>query len=185
MSLLPTTVPIETDDERIGRLEREIAAAWRNHALLRRSADQVARNNVRLRTGIRELVEALPQDPDLGPVVEKLEDALTIPFAYRRPSPQDPRPDDRARPERPDELTSFLTGSLNEIGRACYLLQEASTPIAWNSETIRDVLRELVEEMAPDDECDEGDPATADSTLIGSIVDGIATVMKAGADPKI
>lgn len=175
--------PPETDFEKIGRLEREIAACIRNHALLRRGMPQVHRNNERLRSGIRDLVASLPADDDLLPVAEKLRDALLIPFAYERPEPAETIVDETPPPEDPGDRIAFLQARLSTLGRSNYLIQEAGAPVVWNSDAIRAVLAELRDELSPRDVEDEPEnPLTLEQAMIMAIVDGIDAVMKAGAD---
>jgi hypothetical protein len=72
---------------------------------------------------------------------------------------------------------------LRTAGRTNYLIQEAGTPVVWNSDAIRAVLAELRNELSPPDIDDEPEaPLTLDQAMIMAIVDEIDAVMKAGAD---
>ncbi len=175
-------IPPETQEERIARLHGELAACARNHALLRRGAPKVLRNNETLRSGIRSLIDALPDDPDLAPVAEKLEAALLIPFLYRRDMPADTTPDEQDEPSDPSDLAAFLQDRLRTASRTNYLVQEAGAPIVWNSDAIRAVLVELRDELDLDDDDETPDPLTLDQAMIMSIVDEIDAILKAAAD---
>jgi len=176
-------IPPETPHERIARLRGEIAACARNHALLRRGSPKVLANNATLRSGIRTLIDGLPGDPDLAPVAEKLEDALLVPFLYRREMPVETPPPEEAEPADQGELTAFLETQLRRAGRVAYLIQEAGAPVVWNSDAIRAALTELRDELSPPDIEDEPEnPLTLDQAMIMAIVDEIDAVMKAGAD---
>lgn len=178
-------IPIspETQEECIARLRAEIAACHRNHALLRKGAPKVLRNNEVLRSGIRSLIDNLPDDPDLAPVTEKLEHALLVPFAYLREMPTETQPVDEVEPTDAAELAAFLQDRLRKAGRANYLVQEAGTPIVWNSDAIRAVLIELRDELDPPDIDDEPEnPLTLEQAMIMAIVDEIDAIMKTAAD---
>jgi hypothetical protein len=174
--------PPETDEQKADRLEREIAACIRNHALLRKGTPQVYRNNERLRSGIRQLVETIETDDDLAPLVEKLKDALLIPFAYERPQPDDVVIEESPAPGDLGERIAFLQERLRVLGRANYLVQEAAAPVVWNSDAIRGVMGELIRELDPPIDDDETLPATLDMALIASIVDDLKATLKAASD---
>lgn len=179
--IVPT--PPETQEGRIARLRGEIAACGRNHALLRRGSPKVFANNATLRSGIRTLIDGLPDDPDLAPVAEKLEDALLVPFLYRREMPAETPLPDEEEPADPARLTAFLEVRLRIAGRTNYFIQEAGAPVVWNSDAIRAVLNQLRDELSPPDiEEEPENPLTLDQAMIMAIVDEIDAVMKAGAD---
>ena len=176
-------VPPETQEARIARLRGEIAACGRNHALLRRGSPKVVANNETLRSGIRRLIDGLPADPDLAAVAEKLEDALLLPFLYRRDMPAETPPEDDAEPVDPTDLADFLDRRLRTASRTNYLIQEAGAPVVWNSDAIRAVLTQLRDELSPPGIEDEPEnPLTLDQAMIMAIVDEIDAIMKAGAD---
>ena len=176
-------VPPETQEGRIVRLRGEIAACHRNHALLRKGGPKIVRNNEVLRSGIRSLIENLPDDPDLAPVAEKLRHALLVPFPYVRGMPTEMQPIEEVEPTDAAELAAFLQDRLRKAGRVNYLVQEAGTPIVWNSDAIRAVLIELRDELDPPDIDDEPEnPLTLEQAMIMAIVDEIDAIMKTAAD---
>lgn len=176
-------IPPETREARIARLRSGIAACARSLALLRRGAPKVVANNATLRSGIRTLIDGLPDDPDLAPLVEKLEDALLLPFPYRRDVPAEAVPDEGEEPTEQGALAAFLEERLRTDARTNYLIQEAGAPVVWNSDAIRAVLTGLRDELAPPDIDDEReDPLTLEQAMIMAIVDEIDAIMKAASD---
>lgn len=58
-------IPIETDAQRIARLEAELKASGRNNYLLQEASTQVVWNNEHLRAAIREAVMTLAAQQDV------------------------------------------------------------------------------------------------------------------------
>ena len=174
--------PPEDDERRAARLEREMAACIRNHALLLKGAVQVAVNNNALRRGILDLIEALPDDDDLEPLVEKLDDALLLDMERGRAHPEKAWFDDSPVPEDVAGRIAFFEPRLRDLGRTNYMIQAASSPFVANSEAIRAVLRELIEELDPPYDDERAEPGTMDSALISSIVDDLKATIKMSSD---
>ncbi|MFZ3482112.1 hypothetical protein [Sphingomonas sp. 3-13AW] len=174
---------MDKPEARLARLEAELAACLRNHTLLRGGAAKVEWNNMRLRTGIRDLIRNLPEDPDLAAIAEKLEDAIAIPFASALGQPDKVALPPSPGPTSAEDRVAFLEARLRETGRANYLIQCAGARAVWNSEAIRAVMREIAKELTTRDREDElEDPASLDHAMLAAIVDELASILKAAAD---
>lgn len=71
-------IPVETDAQRIARLESELKASGRNNYLLQEAGTQVVWNNEHLRAAIREAVVTLASQQDLMVAKDLSETAIAL-----------------------------------------------------------------------------------------------------------